>query len=115
MVKVITIASITLLAGCSSLQNAGTVEYSVEPIVTESTTICCKVSVKNGKEYGALKAHVKKTGGDYEVTLEETGVAAFKGQQVSADALKTAVEAAVKAAALPYGGAALGGGLQLLK
>ena len=49
------------------------------------------------------------------LAMAETGVAAFKGQQVSADALKTMVEAAVKAAALPYGGAALGTGLQLIK
>ena len=107
MVKIIALASVALLAGCSSLQNAGMVEYSVEPIVTEASTICCKVSVKNGKEYGALKAHVKKTGGDYEVTLEETGVAAFKGQQVSADALKGIVDAAVNAALAGVGAGVL--------
>lgn len=55
----------------------------------------------------ALKAHVKKTGGDYEVTLEETGVAAFKGQQVSADALKGIVDAAVNAALAGVGAVVL--------
>ena len=90
---------VVVLAGCSSLQNAGMVEYSIKPIVTaQGDVICCEAVVRNGKEYGQLKAKVKKTGGDYEVTLEETGVAAFQGQQISSDALKGIVDAAVKAA-----------------
>ena len=107
---------IYFLTGCQSLQFAGTAEYSIKPFATEGGKLaCCEVSVKNGKEIANLEASITKTGDDYSITLKENGIAAFKGQQVSADALKTMVEAAVKAAALPYGGAALGTGLQLIK
>ena len=93
------LAFVLVLAGCSSLQNAGMAEYSVKPIVTQAgDTICCEVSIRNGKEITSLEAHVKKSGDDYSVDLVEQGIKAFAGQQISADALKSVVDGAVKAA-----------------
>lgn len=117
---IILLLAIGILAGCASLQNAGTAEYSVKPFVDTKTgdTTCCEVLVKNGKEIAGVKALIQKQGESYTVYLEETGVKAFEGQAISAGAMKTAVEAAARAAAaavlgatapalLPAGAAAL--------
>ena len=86
---------LALLAGCASLNNAGTAKYSVEPIITDSGPICCRVLVENGKEYAILKAHVeRRADGSYVVDLDERTVKAFEGQAKTADTVKTATEAA---------------------
>lgn len=109
------------LAGCASLQNAGTARYSVKPFVVNSGTgaiACCEVVVENGKEISNLKAHIQKQGDNYTVDLEEQGVMAFQGQAIAAGATKEAIDGAAKAAAaaalapvipllLPAAGAAL--------
>ena len=51
---------LALLAGCASLNNAGTAKYSVEPIITDSGQICCRVLVENGKEYAILKVRLTR-------------------------------------------------------
>ena len=86
--------SLLPLAACSSLQNAGMAEYTVKPMVIDKQTVCCEVSVKNGKEYASLKAKVVKNGDDYSVELEEQAVQAFAGQQKAADTFGKAVETA---------------------
>ena len=93
--KMILIALAALiLSACSSLQNAGMAEYSVKPMVIDKQTVCCEVSVKNGKEYASLKAKVIKKGDDYSVELEEQAVSAFAGQQKAADTVGKAIETA---------------------
>ena len=87
-----------LLAGCASLNNAGTAKYSVEPIITDNGPICCRVLVENGKEYAVLKAHVeRRADGSYVVDLDERTVKAFDGQ---AKVAETAGAAAKSAATL---------------
>ncbi len=83
-----------LLSACSSLQHAGMAEYTVKPMVIDKQTVCCEVSVKNGKEYASLKAKVVKNGDDYSVELEEQAVQAFAGQQKAADTVGKAIETA---------------------
>lgn len=85
---------VSSLAACSSLQNAGMAEYTVKPMVIDKQTVCCEVSVKNGKEYASLKAKVVKKGDDYSVELEEQAVSAFAGQAKAADTVNKAIETA---------------------
>ena len=92
--KAILILSAFALSACSSLQNAGMAEYSVKPMIIGEQTVCCEVTVKNGKEYASLKAKVQKTGNDYSVELEEQTVQAFAGQKQTADFATNTVEAA---------------------
>lgn len=94
------------MTGCASLNNAGTADYSVEPIFDQAgNSHCCKVSIRNGKEIGVLDVSAEKTGDSYKVSLHEEGVKAFEGQNIAAGAAKTAAADAVKAAAM--GGAVL--------
>ena len=95
MLKTTIIAcAIGLLTGCASLNNAGTAKYSVEPIITETGPICCRVLVENGKEYASLKAHVeRRADGSYVVDLDERNVKAFEGQAKTAGAVKAATDA----------------------
>lgn len=106
------------LSACSALQTAGVADYSVKPIVIGKETVCCEVSVKNGKEYASLKARITKTGNDYSVELEEQAVQAFAGQQKAADVVTKAVETAgtlgASAIAAPAVGTALGTGVKLI-
>lgn len=92
--KTLIIALALALTGCASLQNAGMAEYSVKPMVIDKQTVCCEVTVKNGKEYANLKAKVIKKGDDYSVELEEQAVSAFAGQARTAEVVGKTVEAA---------------------
>lgn len=110
--------SLLALAGCASLNNAGTADYQVRPFVDSGgVTHCCEVSIRNGKEITALKARVEKRGDDYLVEVEQQGVQAFAGQAIVAGATKDALEAAARAAVanalaplLPAASAALASG-----
>ena len=96
--KMIMIAALAaILPACTSLDNAGVAEYSIKPFVVGDHAICCEVVVKNGKEYAALKAKIVKQGDNYSVELDETGIAAFRGQELAAGASKEVVDAAVSA------------------
>jgi hypothetical protein len=106
------------LAGCASVQYAGTASYSVQPIVVNGQTVCCAVDVKNGKEIAQLDALINKQGENYQVQLHEVGVAAFQGQRIAAEAGKVAAADAAQVATvaalapilpavLPAAGAAL--------
>jgi hypothetical protein len=109
------------LSGCASLQNAGNANYQLRQITDANGKTGFDITVKNGKEIASVKVHLQKDGEKITVDLEEMGVAAFAGQQISADALKItikqAAEVAVAAAmamaapgVLPLAGAALAGG-----
>ena len=111
----IIIAMIALsLTGCASLQYAGNSSYTVEPMMLDGKQVCCAVHIIDGKETASMTAHVVKNGDNYDVTLNKVGETAFKGQQISAAALQTAIDASAKAAVaialaplLPAAGAAL--------
>lgn len=116
--KTLIIALALALTGCASLQNAGMAEYSVKPMVIDKQTVCCEVTIKNGKEYASLKAKVIKKGDDYSVELEEVTVQAFAGQARTAEVVGKTVEAAASLGtsvlAAPVVGSALGSGVKLL-
>lgn len=78
--------AVLLLSGCSSLQNAGTSEYMVRPFKIGEETLCCEVSIKNGKELHRMTAKIVKKGDDYTIDIDMQGVTAFKGQSISAEA-----------------------------
>ena len=102
------------LAACSSLQNAGMAEYTVKPMVIDKQTVCCEVSVKNGKEYASLKAKVVKKGDDYSVELEEQAVSAFAGQQKAAEVVAKGVDAAATLGTSVIATPVLGAGARLI-
>jgi len=100
MKRFFAIALIVSLAGCASLNNAGTAEYTVRPFLDQSGGVhCCEVRVVNGKEIASLDAHISKEGDNYTVDLKERGVQAFGGQAIAAGATESAIAAAAKAAA----------------
>lgn len=121
--KYILLVTIIALTGCQSLQYAGSSHYRIRQVVDFNGKTGFDIDVKNGKEIASVKAHLVKDGEKIEIDLEETGVAAFAGQQIAADALKLTIEQAAKvaaaaavAAAMPaalplVGGALAGGGL----
>jgi hypothetical protein len=119
--KYIIIVIALALTGCQSLGMAGSSSYQIRQITDENGKTGFDINVKNGKEVANVKAHLEKKGEDIIVDLEETGVAAFAGQKISADALKLTIEQAAKVAAaaavaaampaaLPLVGSALAGG-----
>lgn len=101
-----------LLPACASLQSAGVAEYTVRPIVIGEQTLCCEITVRNGKEYASLKASIRKTGNDYSVDLEEQAVQAFAGQGKAAAAVATIAKSTATLGAAIVGGPAIGAGLQ---
>ena len=97
--KCLFLICVLTLAGCASIEHAGNAEYSVEPFVTPGgAAVCCRVSVKNGKEIAYLEAHIEKTGDNYKVDLVEKGVKAFEGQALAAQVFGATLSAAQRAA-----------------
>lgn len=100
MKHLLIIAALLALAGCASLDHAGTAAYDVRPFIDAAgAPHCCEVSVRNGKEIASLKARIEKRGDDYIVELEQQGVQAFAGQAIAAGAQRAALDAAARAAA----------------
>lgn len=91
--KTVLVLLMIFLAGCSSLNNAGTASYSVKPFAAADGSLhCCEVTVINGKEIASLDAYIEAwPGNHYIVRLKERGVVAFQGQQIAADALGDAL------------------------
>lgn len=87
------------LTGCQSLQYAGSSSYQIRQITDANGKTGFDISVKNGKEIATVKAHLVKDGERIEIDLEETGVAAFAGQQIASEAYKLAVKQAAEVAA----------------
>ena len=122
MKHLLIIAALLALAGCASLDHAGTAAYDVRPFVDAAgAPHCCEVSVRNGKEIASLKARIEKRGDDYIVEPEPQGVQAFAGQAIAAGAQRAALDAAARAAVasalapvlpalVPAAGAALASG-----
>lgn len=90
IMKLLLLVFVLLLSGCASLQYAGSADYSLEPVLVDGAIVCCKVSVKNGKEIALVKVHAEKRGDDYVFTLEERGVQAFTGQAIAGEAIPAA-------------------------
>ena len=109
--KYIVLVAIIALTGCQSLQYAGSSSYQIRQITDANGKAGFDISVKNGKEVASVKAHLVKDGERIEIDLEETGVAAFAGQQIAAGAIKIAAEQAAKAAVAAALGMATGGAL----
>ena len=104
MKRLLLIGAVLSLASCASLQYAGSADYSVKPFKdADGKVMCCAVDIHNGKEIANLEAHITKTGDDYTVDLKEQGVAAFAGQQISANAVGVATKAAVDTAIIAGG------------
>lgn len=108
MRALIILAFSLFLSACGVLQTAGLAEYTFRPMVIDKQTICCEVTIKNGKEYASLKAKVQKTGNDYSVELDEQTVQAFAGQKQTADFATATVEAAATLGASAIAAPAVG-------
>lgn len=85
-----------LLGGCASLQNAGVASYSIKPFTLDKQTVCCEVTLINGKQYAQLNVDITKDGDKYTVHMVESGVEAFAGQALAAGATKDAIAEAAK-------------------
>lgn len=97
--SLLAIAALVTLTGCASLNFAGNASYSVEPFTTSTgATVCCKVTIKDGKERTSLDLHVVKAGDNYDITLSEKSVLAFQGQKIAAEAQQQAVNTVAHAA-----------------
>jgi len=119
--KYIIIVIALALTGCQSLTMAGSSAYSIRQITDANGKTGFDINVRNGKEVATVTAHLEKDGEKIIIDLSETGVTAFAGQKISADALKLTIEQAAKVAAaaavaaampaaLPLVGSALAGG-----
>ena len=83
---------IALVAGCSSLDQAGVSEYRVKPFIdSKGDVYCCDVDVRNGKQMASVDAVVIKDKDKYTVIIQQRGVEAFTGQASSANVLKDVV------------------------
>ena len=96
---------LALLAGCGFpglMPDAGRSSMSIKPMVIDAktgATVCCEVSVADGKQRASLTLSATKTGDNYAFSLDEKGVEAFQGQAIAAGATQAEIEAAAKAAA----------------
>lgn len=105
-----------VLSGCASQRYAGVAGGEVEPVAVGDKLIGYRVTVYNGKEINSLHARLVKTADSFTLELDENGVTAFKGQEISAAAAKSAATTTAKAAAalivgpavLPAAAAAIG-------
>lgn len=87
-----------VVTGCASLYWAGASEYEVRPIVDGKQVIgCCSLVVHSGKQYASVDARFTKNGDNYDVTLHEEQIQAFKGQTIAADAASNTLAAGVAA------------------
>lgn len=97
--KYLLLITVGALAGCQSLTMAGSSAYSIRQVTDQNGNPHFELSVKSGKEVAQVEARLTKDGDKITVDLKETGVAAFAGQQISADALRLTVEQTAKVAA----------------
>lgn len=89
--KVAILALTLLLGGCASLWYAGESDYSV--VLPDGVS----VTIHSGKQAQSVNAVFAKTPSGYVITLQETGVEAFKGQATAAGAASDAVGSATSA------------------
>lgn len=88
-----------LLSGC-----AGIATYSIRPFYDQQTQhyVCCETLIVNGKDIASIVVDVAKTGENYTIHLQESGVGATapvtaQGEVVSTVA-KSVSDAAISAA-----------------
>lgn len=89
--KTLALSLCLCLSGCASLWYAGESDYRVtldDGVVIE---------IHSGKQEQAVNATFTQSPYGYVITLQETGVQAFKGQAVAAGAASDAVGAATSA------------------
>lgn len=98
LIATLIICAYLLTAGCASLQNAGSAHYTMTQGADANGNPTFNLDVQNGKEIATVKAHIARDGDKVTADLEEQGVAAFEGQRIAADAFKSAVAEATKAA-----------------
>jgi hypothetical protein len=93
-------AAVLALSGC-----AGVATYNVRPFyeTTLQKVICCEAVITNGKDISSVSVDVAKTGDDYTIHFQESGVGATapvtaQGAVVSnvATAVSNAAAAAIK-------------------
>lgn len=96
--------AILALSGCT-LTGAGETAYTVEPISTPGGLVCCKVDVKNTKNYDKFKFKlVKNTDGSMTIELNEDGVNASDPAAVQAESNSKLLDAVTKLIPLTGGG-----------
>ena len=94
--------AVLALSGCLS-NGAGETAYTVEPIPTNEGLVCCKVDVKNTKNYDKFKFKlVKQADGSMTVELTEDGVNASDPAAVQAENNSKLLDAVTKL--IPVGG-----------
>ncbi len=82
--KVVFMIFVPLLSGCAL--TAGETAYTVEPVETAAGLVCCKVNVKNTKNYDKFKFKlIKQADGGMTVELTEEGVSASDPAAVQAE------------------------------
>lgn len=101
LLLILAVGGALALGGCASLQNAGSSSMTLKPFVTDAktgATVCCEVSIADGKQRASLTLNAAKKGDDYTFSLDEKGVEAFQGQAIAAGATQAAIDSAAKAA-----------------
>jgi len=96
MKKIILVSLLTILAGCSSLNMAGTSHYSIKPFHDAGGKLaCCVIDIKSGKPVKEVAASVTmgKAGIMY-INLIEKGVQSVDSQKVAAGVASEAIKAA---------------------
>ncbi|CAB3731259.1 hypothetical protein [Paraburkholderia rhynchosiae] len=100
MIRALAGAALLALSGC-----AGVATYNVRPFYepTQQKMVCCEAVVTNGKDIASVVVDVAKTGDDYTIHFQESGVGATapvtaQGAVVSdvATAVSNAAAAAIK-------------------
>lgn len=81
------------LSGCASIWYAGESDYRV------TLTDGVEITIHSGKEAQSVNAMFAQTPNGYVITLQETGVAAFKGQ-AQASAVASDVAGAISNTAI---------------
>lgn len=96
--------AILALSGCIST-GAGETAYTVEPVELAGGPVCCKIDVKNTKNYDKFKfKYVKTVDGGMTVELTEQGVNASDPAAVQAENNSKLLDAVTKLIPITGGG-----------
>lgn len=95
------LALVGILAGCTSLTNAGIAHYQVSTFydVDADRVLCCRADIINGKDIDRVQLHVQRTAADdWTVDLTEIRVDGSTGQAVASQTASGIAGAVTKAA-----------------
>lgn len=104
------LAACTALQGCTSIDNAGSTGYDVQPVLLTSadgktSTTRCRLVAKDGKEYAGRAIAFTTNGEGCALEVQEGESKAFAGQALAVKAATilpvTGLQAIVPAAAAP--------------